>query len=45
MDKYEQRIEPVKRQLFAELQDLDTPKPRVLEVGIGTGPNLKWVVG
>ena len=45
MQDYEERLLPIKSKLFAAARGyLDTlPAPHVLEVGIGTGPNLRYL--
>lgn len=41
MQDYEEKIRPVKAALFAEALE-GSPKPCILEVGMGTGPNLPF---
>ncbi len=42
MQDYEQQIAPVKRRLFADAFS-QTPVRNVVEIGVGTGPNLKYI--
>ena len=45
MKDYEKRLQPIKTELFAAARGyLDTlTSPQVLEIGIGTGPNLRYL--
>jgi hypothetical protein len=46
MRSYEAQIAPVKRQLFQQIRaSAGSGAVRVLEIGIGTGPNLEYYGG
>lgn len=42
MGEYEEKIAPVKRDLFSKAFD-QGPVQNVVEVGMGTGPNLQYI--
>ncbi len=43
MEEYEAAVAPVKNELFDTVWVGDTKPRNILEIGIGTGPNLKYI--